>query len=367
MKKWIQGAGVFVWVAGLCLAAQGQQETHTNVQSVTATGASAWTPSFPFTLRGVLLNNPEDMLEAAWDPESVNLNRMGGQWQVFIQAVADGDRGGTALWLGQNYSSVGPWIPAGNFYGEEAWSNLLFRVNFDTNSLHHFRAGDLVEVTANQSVFYGGKRNINEGHRTNDANNFYLSLVEAGRGLPDPEVILLTNLVSSGTNQIFDQTRQFGGERYQGVRVRIERIRMATEYFGTNGWGKTAWADRRCTVTDGEGRYFTVRMPLADLGPLPADWFSAIGLINQESGSGTDGTHGYELFVQEIGPTIRTLSSGGGLMMAWSGAYTNYVLEYSTNISEGAWSQVETAPAKWIVVEEPLNEENRIYRLRQRD
>ena len=162
-----------IWVAAcvgsllLDAAAWGQSETHTNLQAVNAGGVSTWAGTYPFTIRGVILNDPEEMLDVTWDPQAESQNQMGAQYQVFIQTVASGDRGGTALWMGQNYSSLGPWIPAGNLYNEAQWSNEMIRVNYDTGTAHHFRAGDLVEVTANQSLFYGGKRNVNEAHRTN--------------------------------------------------------------------------------------------------------------------------------------------------------------------------------------------------------
>ena len=209
MKELVRCSMRSVLTAILCAPmAQAQTETHANLQSVTAMGASAWAGSYPFTIRGVILNNPEDMLDSTWDSQAESLNRMGAEFQVFIQSAASGDRGGSALWLGQNYQSRGN---VGHIYSEEKWSNEMLRVNYDLGAGHHFRAGDLVEVTVNQSLFYGGKRNINEGHRTNDANNFIVSLVEAGRGLPDPEAIALSNLVSDGANQIFDAMRQSGG------------------------------------------------------------------------------------------------------------------------------------------------------------
>ncbi len=369
MKRTISSALAAVVMLGAGMGtAQAQTETHTNLQSVTEMGVSAWTGAHPFTIRGVILNNPEEMLDFAWDPGAEGGRRMGAQWQVFFQAAEAGDRGGTALWMGQNYSSLGSWIPAGNLYSEAEWSNEMYRLNYDTNTAHYFRKGDLVEITANKSLFYGGKRNINEAHRTNDAHNFYITLVEAGRGLPDPEVIELTDLVSEGTNQIFDATRQSGGEYYQGMRVRIEGIRLATNDYGSTGWGKTNWGDRLCTVTDGNGRYFSLRMPLTDIGPMPDDWFSAVGIINQESGTGSDGRFGYELFVQEIGPTLQFVMTGDKTLVYWSGTYTNYILEYTTNLLDSAgWTNVTVPPVKWIAVEEEPSEQLRYYRLRQRN
>ncbi|MGQ9661123.1 MAG: hypothetical protein ACUVWX_02155 [Kiritimatiellia bacterium] len=362
--------------AGLVATAQ-PLETHTNLQSVTATGTSAWQGSHPFKLRGVILNNPEEMLDSTWDAGAESGGRMGAQWQVFFQAVASGDRGGTACWMGQNYNSIGPWIPPGNFYSEQEWSNEMYRVNHDPTTGHKFRKGDLVEVTARTSLFYGGKRNINESHRTTPSNDFSIVLLQAGYGLPEPEVIRLSDLVlpddgnPSTREDIFDQSRQSGGECYQGMRVRIEEIQMTTNYFGTNGWGKTAWNDRRCTVTDGQGRYFTLRMPLTDLGLIPSGWFSAVGILNQESGSGSDGTYGYELFVQEIGPSLRIVSSPGKALVYWDGTYTNYVLEFTTDLNgTSGWQRVIAPPRKLIAIEEELDsvgEPVRFYRLRKQD
>ncbi len=365
------------FLGGLFLGATawGQSETHTNLQAVNASGVSIWAGAYPFTIRGVILNDPEEMLDSTWDPDAENESTMGAQWQLFLQTVAENDRGGTACWMGQNYNSLGGWIPEGNAYSESEWSNEMARVNYDTNSLRRFRKGDLVEVTAKKSLFYGGKVNINESHRVTTANNFAITLVQAGYGLPDPEVIRLSDLVNEndgnpGTHEdIFDQTRQTGGERYQGMRVRLESIRMATNDFASTGWGKTNWVDRLCTVTDGENRFFNLRMPLTDLGTVPVNWFSAVGVINQESGSGSDGRYGYELFVQETGPTLKLVQNSGKMLIYWSGTYTNYNLEYSTNLTiTSGWQRVQTAPVKWISVEEDpaVTGPVRFYRLKQK-
>ncbi len=355
-------------LAGGMARGEPPMEWHKDLQAIEEDGTSAWEGAHPFRMQGVLLNNPEEMLDSTWDSGAETENQMGAQWQIFFQAVDPDDRGGTACWMGQNYTSLGPWIPAGNVYSEAEWSNEMQRVNFD--GAHQFRRGDLIEVTARQSLFYGGKRNINEAHRTSPDNDFDIALIEAGHGLPDPEVITLADLVTSGTDEIFDQTRQSGGEYYQAMRVRIESIRLTTNYFGSSGWGQTHWADRRCTVTDGEGRYFNLRMPLTDLGPPPEGWFTAVGILNQESGSGSDGTHGYELFVQEIGPELRVVSQGGKMLLYWSGTYTNYNLEYTTDLTgESGWERVTSPPEKWIAVEEDPAENGdpvRIYRLKQK-
>ena len=43
-------------------------ETHANLQAVNADGTSAWTPAFPYTIRGVLLCNPDGDAELPHPP-----------------------------------------------------------------------------------------------------------------------------------------------------------------------------------------------------------------------------------------------------------------------------------------------------------
>ena len=258
----------------------------------------------------MILNNPEDMLDGVYDAEAGANGTMGAQWQIFLQGIGD-DRGGTALWMGQNYNSLGAWIPAGNAYDESGWTAEMSRVNYDAGSGHHLRQGDLVTVTANKSLFYGGKRNINEEHRTMPDNNFTLDLVAAGFGLPSAEVLTLSDLhVPTGSGEydpnypMFDATRASGAEHYQGMYVRLNGLTLSDD----SGWGATAWADRLCEVTDGLGHTLALRMPLTDLGEIPVGAFDVYGIVNQESGSGSNGRMGYELFVTEVVPEPASLS-----------------------------------------------------------
>ena len=128
-------------------------------------------------------------------------------------------------------------------------------------------------------------------------------MVTANYGLPAPEIITLRDVVQPGGDPndpntwiaIFDPARATGGEHYQGMRVRVNGLTLVT----TNGWNPThLWNDRTCTATDGAARYFTLRHPRYSLGPLLTNRFDAIGIFTQESGSGIQGTNGYELFVQ---------------------------------------------------------------------
>ena len=343
-------AAVLGWTAASAQTAV----THQDLQAVTNDGSSAWTETFPFTIQGVILNDPEEMLDPAYNPEATGVPN-GGQFQQFIQAVADGDRGGTALFMAQM-----SFIP-GNNYDEAGWSNEMQRVMFDGTG-RKFRKGDLVEVTARKAIFYNGKRNINEAHSTSVSNNFDIALVQANVGVPPAEAITLADLKHPDDSAIFDETRATGGEHWQGMRVRLDGIRLAD----TNGWGQAAWGDRVCTAADDTGRTLPLRMPRTDLGDPPATstWFSAVGILNQEGGSWTNG---YELFVQEIGPVLEVGKGiAGGTAVAFSGDFEGYVVEYSDD-GLGSWTNLDATPVRMILVEDENAPSNRVYRLRKTD
>jgi hypothetical protein len=358
--------------------------THSELQAVTATGASAWTAPTapfepPFTIRGVLLCNPSEMLDSTpnfipYSGSGVN-GQMGGEWQVTFQGVGPSDRGGTTCWMGQNYGNQ-PWIHDSEIsYTNEAWVSEILRLNFDPANMRQFQAGDLVEITFRQSLFYGGKRNINEGHNNDPAYNFDIHLVTANYGLPAPEVITLADVMNVGgtatekTNwlSIFDQTRATGGEHYQGMRVRINNISLVT----TNGWNPTnTWGNRLCTVTDGEGRFFTLRHPRYSLGAAPTSQFDAIGIFNQESYPSSLGTNGYELFVQQVLPhnPQPELSIGIHVTVSWPTNSDTYQLEWRELVDTGAWTTITNAPAvidgKSTVIL-PITSPQRFYQLRK--
>jgi hypothetical protein len=107
-------------------------------------------------------------------------------------------------------------------------------------------------------------------------------------------------------------------------------------------------------------------MPLTDLGPVPATatWFSTVGILNQESGSSTTGTNGYELFVQEIGPVLEIGASGARL--GFAADYEGYVLQYSDD-GLNTWADVDAMPRKMIVIEDGTAPTSRMYRLIQKE
>lgn len=342
----------FTCAAMICIKCSA--ETHSALQAVDSHGASAWNGTHPFSIRGVIICSPKEMLDSTpnflpWN-SGANSGNMGAEWQIVIQAVDENDFGGTFLWLGQNYGNQ-PWIrDEALSYTNEAWEEEVTRVSQDPDTGHIFQAGDYVEVYVRNSLFYGGKRNINEAHNISPDRDFDIHLIEANRGLPEPAAINLSDLVLPCENDtqtqidIFDATRQTGGERYQGTRVRINGLQIVY----ADGWDENAsWANRgNNLVTDGENRFFSVRHPLYDLGDAPIGTFDAIGIINQESGSGTEGTTGYELFIQEIiqsqtAPTLNLSSDG---ILSWDSAFADQWILEAASAPYGEWTPVSEEP-----------------------
>ena len=337
---------------GLLLAAGSlRAESFSRLEAVDANGVGTWNGSFPITLVGVLLTDPGEMLDSTadylpWD-DGANAFEMGGQWQVFVQALGGSDRGGVECWMAQNYGNL-PWEPhdGSDSYDNSTWASEVNRVSHDPATGYALHKGDLVMIAANGSLFYGGMQNINEEHSTDTNFNFTLSLVSSNFGLPAPQVISLssvisTNLSATGHYDIFDPTRATGGEHYQGMRVRINGLTLVT----TGGWNTNSdWDSRFCTATDGEGRQFPLIHPLYDLGAAPTGQFDATGVFIQESGSGTDGTFGYELFVQEITPSSgAVLNLANRPVITWPAALANYQVQSSDSLTSPDWSAVTNA------------------------
>lgn len=337
---------------------------------MTASGTSAWAGAPPFTVVGVLLTEPAEMLDSTPNFQPVSAGLMGGEWQITVQAALNGDRGGTTCWMGQNYAIRRPPFDDAFSYNNEAWTAEINRLNHDPASGQVLHKGDLVAVTANRSLFFGGKRNINEAHDNDPAADFTISLVVSNYGLPSPEVISLQSVMRTNDNNaattedIFDATRATGGEHWQGMRVRITSLTLV----GTNGWDSAKlWDARKCTVTDSEGRYFTIRHPRYSLGPAPAGPFDAIGVFTQESGSGVQGTNGYELFVQQVAAAADpVLKIASGVVISWPGSLANYRLLSADSLTATNWTPVPNTPVtvdgQYTVSQDPA-EARQFYRL----
>ena len=208
-------------------------------------------------------------------------------------------------------------------------------------------------MTARRSLFYGGKRNVDEAHDLEPEANFELRLVSPDHGLPAPEFITLADVMHVGGvagdpstwQPIFDPSRATGGEHYQGMRVRLNRLRLVFH----DGWNPTnTWGNRLCTVTDGAGRFFSLRHPRYSLGPAPAGLFDAIGIFTQESGSGVQGTTGYELFVQQVLPhgPAPELAIGLNVTISWPATANAYQLEWRAQADTGDSVPVDQRPCR---------------------
>ncbi len=347
-------------LACLLAAASGTRaESHASLQAVNADGSSAWSAgSLPteFTLRGVWLTASDEWVSTNY-VEGAASPSGGGQFQVFLQAVDDGDRGGTALYMSQRQRN-------GMEYTREEWESELARVTRDPATGRAFRPGDIVEVTARAALPYGGKVNVNEAHRTEPEYDFDIALVRANAGLPRAEPVALADLVELADGEsagIFDATRQTGGEHWQGMRVRLDGVSLVA----TNGWQSTGpFSARLGQVRDAEGRLFNVRHPLKDLGAPPAGEFSVIGVLNQE---GSD-TSGYELLMQEIGPVVTVArGSAGRNAVAIDADYADWVLVAADSLDAEVWEPVDATPVLRIVLEDATPAEGpRFYRLERR-
>ena len=357
----------------LCLTGgMAKAETHSNLQAVASSGVSAWSGSVPFTLTGVLLCGPDEMLDST--PHFIPWNdwagayQMGAEWQIAFQAAdTNSDWGGSFCYMGQCYGNM-PWWASDDFsYSNAAWSAEILRLNYDPQTMHQFQAGDLIQVTANATSDYGGKRNITEDHYIDPAKNFNISLVTANYGLPSPLSITLAEVKNADDTYIFDQTRATGGEHYQGMRVRINNLTLAT----TSGWSATnTWGNRLCTATDSTGRTFPLRHSRRDIGSSPTGVFDAIGIFNQESGSGIQGTNKYELIVQQVVPQAQqTLAIAQKLALTWPVTGASYQLEYLNDLNTTNWvsvpNTVSVIDGQNTVLVSPVANASQFYRLRK--
>ncbi|MBX3411658.1 MAG: hypothetical protein KF708_02980 [Pirellulales bacterium] len=277
---------------------------HRDFQAVDANGLRTFpTTGFPYRLRGILLNNPEDMLDSTPVTGPLPPFNLGAQWQVFVQAVEPGDYGGTAVFMGQHYGNLPQNFEDGQpdpdrSYSNAAWSAEMLRVNQDRATGHVFRAGDYVEIRAQGALAFGGKTNVNEEHFIESELDFELALITPGVGLPTPVPLLLADLWDEINDRVlFDPSRLAGGERYQGELVQLMSVQRIDD-------GSIWAAGNRVTVADVAGREFSLHLGLnPEFGTMlpPDGFFNAVGIFNQEASGGPMGpsVNGYELWVMD--------------------------------------------------------------------
>lgn len=267
--------------------------SHAAYQAIDANGNGTFPVSAPVRMRGVVLNRPQDMLLA--EPDATAF--MGGQWQVFLQTVDDGDFGGTAMWMGQNIGKtpMGLGHPQGS-YTPRAWLTELDRLDFGDSVGHRLRPGDLVEVRARApGFFHAGKTNVNEQHVNIPEADFEVVVLDPNYGLPAPAVLTLSDVKDENDLFIFDATRQTGCERYQATLVTLTGV----SFVDTSNWGPNAML----AVQDGAGRTFPVNLGLGrgfSAYPALTGTFDITGILNQEDGNQDDGfKDSYRLWVMD--------------------------------------------------------------------
>ncbi len=254
--------------------------THQQLQAVDGDGVGTYIATDKVIITGIVLNNPEEVL----DPTS-STSGMGGQWQCYIQGDGN-DHAGTAVYMAQRYVYMGD-----GYYTEDQWSSELWRMNHDSNTGYTFAAGDRIRITG-WYMFYKGKVNINEKHKTDAFYDVNVELVTPAAGLPLPENITL-DLVKDADNQyIFDQTRTTGCEYYQARLVRVDDVNIIDpENWVANG---------TVTVADNSGRTFPVKLGIGDgftRYACPTGQISVIAILDQESSGTTVCKDGYRLWV----------------------------------------------------------------------
>lgn len=280
---------------------------HNVYQAVNSSGGSAYPAGgYPVILRGVVLNNNLDWLDAAPGfTATYTPGFLGGQAEFFVQSVnLDGtpwdpdplspysDFGGTAVWIGQNYGNL-PWINdhPGKSYTNEQWLAELDRLgyNYVGRTTPAIQPGDLVEVRARVGLNYAGKRNVNEAHNNAPMNDFEIVVLQPGFGLPTSAPISLADLKTTANEFIWDATRQTGGELYQMTRVELRNVRLAEG----QPWGQNTWTN----VIDPTGRTLSIYLGLNDsflTSVAPDGLFDVAGILDQNSSTGQGG---YRLLV----------------------------------------------------------------------
>lgn len=284
------------------------------MQAVNASGSSTWTMPMwgegqqqGYKLRGVVLNNPGDMLDSTSNYVACAAGtqwNMGGQWQIFIQSDNPSDVGGAALWMAQNYGNVTwHWPDSSYSYTNAEWEAEIRRLSLNGT----LRAGDVIEVRARGGLFHGGKFNVNEQHDNDPAFDFDISLISHG-SLPEPTVIDLSDVKDSVGNFIFDPTRESGGELYQSTLVCLKNVSLVNP--DSANWK----ANSTVQITDGTQTLDMV-LGLNGFGPetLPTGPFDVVGIFDQESSTNRDG---YYLWVTDASQFVSTPEPGTMALLA---------------------------------------------------
>jgi hypothetical protein len=281
---------------GLLIAGVGRAEltvanvTHQDLQAVDAAGSGTYGATDKVVVTGIILNNPEDMLDSTPGPNAA--------WQIYIQGEGD-DHAGTAVYMREYGATYG-----GTNYSDAEWLAELHRVNYDPNTGYLFAAGDEVRVTGRYK-FNRGKLNINERHWGDPDWDFQVELIKPAVGLPQPELITLDMVRDKSGQFLFDQTRLTGCEYYQARLVRVDDVNIVNP-------DKWVPDGEEMKIRDNTGREFPVKLGLGDgftRYPCPVGQIDVIAIFDQES---SNGRTGYRLWVMDYDGNGLVLTDRGG-------------------------------------------------------
>ncbi len=288
--------------------------THATYQAVDEYGASAYVGGGNVALTGIVINNPWDMLDYSNDAGFP-------LWQVFVQADAAGDHGGTALYM-MKYSFIDK---PNNHYTDEGWTAEMNRLNVPAGSNGEpLRKGDRITVNARApGMFYNGKYNVNEQHFIDPEKNFDIEILERDL-VPAAASITLADLKDPQDGYLFDQTRMTGCEYYQGSLVHLDNLLLDD----ASGWA----AGGTVGVRQGD---LTFDMILGldpgldlidDLYDLTTTPFSLTAILDQEDGGGApEYVDGYRLWLTNAGD-LHVVPEPGALVLAAVGSVLVYPL-----------------------------------------
>jgi len=299
---WICGIGLLLVIV-ITSVTFGQSVTRHDVFQAVDAGGNPTFSNPTVVLDGIIINVPEEMLDATPNysnavPPPFNL---GGMWQIYIQGEGT-DHAATAVWMGQNYSMVsGGMSPS---YTDAEWVSELCRINHDPQTGYCFAPGDRVRVSG-YWMPHEGKSNVNEQHDSDPAYDFTVELIEPGVGLPQPEVVTLSQLKDASDNFIFDVTRQTGCEYYQGRLIRVNGV----WFTNPASWQPNA----TLTITNGAktfpvilGRGWGITAGSNNL----ATPFDIVGILDQEDDS-SPYTGGYRIWVTNYDSNGQVLRDRG--------------------------------------------------------
>ncbi len=220
--------------------------THPSL-SLPAEDEDAWV-----SFQGVVLNEPNAMLDTAW------------QWQVYVQALAPA-KGGIALYANN-------WYPT-----PEDWSWPRYPDGL--------RPGDVVQVEG-LLMNYNGKVNLNERHGLLFGGDQFTVTVLSSGDVPAPRLI-----PDIAACDAFQQDRAAGGEQYQGQWCRLEDVRLT----GSGGWGNSGGG----TMTDDSGGTLGLKLGRRggfDTFTAPGGTFNVSAIFDQEDESELPWDAGYRMW-----------------------------------------------------------------------